>query len=149
MTVLWWHWIVFGLILTFGEVATPGGFFLLFFGSAALVVGLLDAAGVAGPLWVQLALFSILSVGSLVLFRGRLQARLNVGPQMQPEVDQLVGEVGTVNEELAPGAIGKVEVRGSAWSARNTSDISLARGSRCRVMAVSGLMLDVAPERGR
>jgi hypothetical protein len=90
MTVLWWHWIVFGLILTFGEVATPGGFFLLFFGSAAIVVGLLDVAGLAGPLWLQLALFSILSVGSLVLFRGRLQQRLNVGPQLQPEVDQLV-----------------------------------------------------------
>jgi membrane protein implicated in regulation of membrane protease activity len=54
-----------------------------------------------------------------------------------------------VSEELAPGAIGKVEVRGAAWSARNTSDTALTRGSRCRVLAVSGLMLDVAPERGR
>jgi membrane protein implicated in regulation of membrane protease activity len=149
MTVLWWHWIVFGLILTFGEVATPGGFFLLFFGSAAIVVGLLNAAGLAGPLWLQLALFSILSVGSLVLFRGRLQQRLNVGPQLQPEVDQLVGEIGTTTDAMAPGAIGKVEVRGAAWSARNTSDSALARGSRCRVLAVSGLMLDVAPEGSR
>jgi membrane protein implicated in regulation of membrane protease activity len=149
MTVLWWHWIVFGLILAVGEIVTPGGFFLLFFGSAAIVVGLLDAAGFAGPLWLQLALFSVLSIGSLVLFRGRLQQRLNVGPQLQPEVDQLVGEIGTASEDLGPGAIGKVEVRGAAWSARNTSDTALTRGTRCRVLAVSGLMLDVAPERGR
>jgi len=149
MTVLWWHWIVFGLILAVGEIVTPGGFFLLFFGSAAIIVGLLHAAGVAEPLWLQLALFSVLSVGSLVLFRGRLQARLNVGPQMQPDVDQLVGEVGTATADLAPGAIGKVEVRGSAWSARNRSDAIIARGSRCQVLAVNGLMLDVAPERGR
>ncbi len=149
MTVLWWHWIVFGLILAVGEIVTPGGFFLLFFGSAAIVVGLLSAAGFGGPLWMQLALFSILSIGSLVLFRGRLQARLNVGPQLQPDVDQIVGEVGTAQDELPPGAIGKVEVRGSAWSARNRSDAIIARGARCQVVAVNGLMLDVAPERGR
>jgi len=149
MTVLWWHWIVFGLILAVGEIVTPGGFFLLFFGTAAIVVGLLEVVGVAEPLWLQLALFSILSVGSLALFRGRLQARLNVGPQMQPDVDQLVGEVGTANDDLSPGAIGKVEVRGSNWSARNRSEATIARGSRCQVVAVNGLMLDVAPERGR
>jgi membrane protein implicated in regulation of membrane protease activity len=147
MNVLWWHWIVFGLILALGEVATPGGFFLLFFGTAAIIVGLLDAAGVAQALWVQLALFSILSVGSLVLFRGRLQQRLNLDSQLQPAVDQLVGEIGVVAGELVPGAIGKVEVRGSAWSARNTSGSVLAPGTRCRVLAVDGLMLDVAPER--
>ena len=147
MNVLWWHWIVFGLILALGEIATPGGFFLLFFGSAAIIVGLLDVAGVAQALWVQLALFSILSIGSLVLFRGRLQQRLNLDSQLQPAVDQLVGEVGTVSGELPPGAIGKVEVRGASWSARNASDVVLRPGTRCRVLAVDGLMLDVAPER--
>jgi hypothetical protein len=147
MNVLWWHWIVFGLILALGEVATPGGFFLLFFGTAAIIVGLLDVAGVAQALWVQLALFSILSIGSLALFRGRLQQRLNLDSQLQPAVDQLVGEVGTVSGELPPGAIGKVEVRGASWSARNASDAVLRPGTRCRVLAVDGLMLDVAPER--
>jgi inner membrane protein len=147
MNVLWWHWIVFGLILALGEIVTPGGFFLLFFGTAAIIVGLLDVAGVAQALWVQLALFSILSIGSLVLFRGRLQQRLNLDSQLQPAVDQLVGEVGTVSGELPPGAIGKVEVRGASWSARNASDAVLRPGTRCRVLAVDGLMLDVAPER--
>jgi membrane protein implicated in regulation of membrane protease activity len=147
MNVLWWHWIVFGLILALGEIVTPGGFFLLFFGTAAIIVGLLDAAGVAQALWVQLALFSILSIGSLVLFRGRLQQRLNLDSQLQPAVDQLVGEVGTVSGELPPGAIGKIEVRGASWSARNASEAVLRPGTRCRVIAVDGLMLDVAPER--
>jgi membrane protein implicated in regulation of membrane protease activity len=147
VTVLWWHWIVFGLILALGEVATPGGFFLIFFGTAAIVVGVLDASGLADALWMQLALFSILSMGSLALFRGRLQHRLNLDAQLQPGVDQLIGEIGVVGGELLPGAIGKVEVRGSNWSARNTSGTVLPAGSRCRVLAVDGLMLDVAPER--
>ena len=149
MTVLWWHWIVFGLILAVGEIATPGGFFLLFFGSAAIIVGLLQAAGLATLLGIQLALFSILSIGSLLLFRGRLQQRLNEGPRLQPSVDQLVGEVGTVSADMLPGAIGRVEVRGAQWSGRNVSGSVLTGGTRCRVLAVDGLMLDVGPERMR
>ncbi len=149
MTVLWWHWIVFGLILAVGEIATPGGFFLLFFGAAAVIVGLLQAAGLATALWTQLALFSILSIGLLLLFRGRLQQRLNARPRLQPSVDQLVGDVGTVSDDLLPGTIGKVEVRGARWSARNVSDSVLPVGSRCRVLAVDGLLLDVGPERMR
>ena len=39
MTLLWWHWLVLGLLLGVAEVATAGGFFVMFFAVAALVVG--------------------------------------------------------------------------------------------------------------
>jgi len=39
-----------------------------------------------------------------------------------------------------------VEVRGSMWAARNTSDITLDPGQRARVAAVDGLTLAVIPE---
>ncbi|MGH9387082.1 MAG: NfeD family protein [Vicinamibacterales bacterium] len=42
--------------------------------------------------------------------------------------------------------VGRVEVRGSAWSARNASDVALATGQRCRVVSVDGLLLAVVPE---
>jgi membrane protein implicated in regulation of membrane protease activity len=47
---------------------------------------------------------------------------------------------------MAPSAIGRVEVRGSMWAARNTSDITLDPGQRARVAAVDGLTLAVIPE---
>jgi membrane protein implicated in regulation of membrane protease activity len=50
---------------------------------------------------------------------------------------------------LAPGEVGKVELRGSSWSARNVSETALTPGARCRVLAVEGLMLKVAPEGAR
>ena len=148
MDILWWHWLVLGLILIGAELAAAGGFFIIFFGLGALVVGLLARAGLAGPLWVQLLLFSGLSIGGLLLFRTRLLALVQHDPQA-PSVDQLVGEIATVSGSLAPGDIGKVELRGSAWSARNESSTTLASGARVRVLRVEGLMLHVVPEGAR
>jgi membrane protein implicated in regulation of membrane protease activity len=145
MTLAWWHWFLLGLVLMAAELATPGGFYMIFFGIAAVLVGMMAGLGVGGPGWTQLLVFAGLSVGLLVVFRARLLARIQVDPQL-PRVDSLVGEIGTASAELAPGAVGKVELRGSSWSARNVSDRVLAPGMRCRVVRVQGLMIDVAPE---
>jgi membrane protein implicated in regulation of membrane protease activity len=47
---------------------------------------------------------------------------------------------------IAPAAVGRVEVRGSAWSARNVSNTTLTPGQRCKVSHVDGLLLSVEPE---
>jgi inner membrane protein len=148
MTLLWWHWFVFGLLLMLGELATPGGFYIIFFGIGAMLVGLLSAMELAGPSWVQWLLFSLISVGSLLLFRSRLLRWMQINPQ-RPQVDALVDEIGTASTTLEPGDVGKVELRGSSWSARNVSQTAIARGARCRVIGVDGLMLKVAPEGAR
>jgi len=145
MELLWWHWLVIGLLLVLAELATPGGFFVIFFGVSALVVGALAGFGLAGPVWTQWLLFSVLSVISLVVFRSRLLKAIQRDPQ-RPEVDTLVGEIGHVEAPIAAGEIGKIEVRGAAWSARNTTSSTLGRGARCRVLRVDGLMLDIEPE---
>ena len=41
----WWMWIVLGLALLMLEMATPGGFYFIFFGASALLVGVLDLVG--------------------------------------------------------------------------------------------------------
>jgi membrane protein implicated in regulation of membrane protease activity len=148
MELLWWHWLVIGLLLVLAELATPGGFFVMFFGVAALIVGALSGLGVGGPMWVQLLMFSVISIVSLLLFRTRLLKSMQVDPQA-PEVDSLVGEIGELEGAIAPGQIGKIEVRGAAWSARNATASELPRGTRCRVVRVKGLMLEVEPEGAR
>jgi membrane protein implicated in regulation of membrane protease activity len=145
MTILWWHWLVLGLLLVLGELVTPGGFYIIFFGIGAILVGLLAGVGLAGAVWMQLLLFSISSVVLLAIFRARLLKWMQVDPQL-PAVDALVGQVAVATSRLEPGAIGKVELRGSAWSARNVSDAVVGAGGRCRVLRVDGLMLDVTPE---
>jgi membrane protein implicated in regulation of membrane protease activity len=148
MSILWWHWLVLGLVLVVVEMASAGGFYIIFFGLGAVIVGLLALFGLAGPAWAQVLLFAGLSVVGLAMFRNRFLRWFQVDPQLPP-VDALVGEVGQAMEDLAPGAVGRVEFRGSAWSARNASSVLIARGTRCRVVRVDGLMLFVEPEGAR
>jgi len=145
MTILWWHWVVLGLVLILAEMAASGGFYIIFFGIGALVVGALVGFNAGGPEWVQILLFSVVSVVSLVLFRSRLLHALQQDPQ-RPPVDPLVGEIGTAAESLAPGVVGRVELRGTSWSARNDGGATVAEGARIRVIRVEGLLLHIEAE---
>jgi len=145
MTVLWWQWLVFGLVLMLAELLSPGGFYIIFFGIAAVIVGLIVGLGVTTDTTAEIGMFVVLAVLSLAVFRGRLLKWFQADPQ-RPPVDQLVGEVGVANEDLSPGQVGRVELRGAAWSARNDSADVLARGVRVKVTRVDGLTLHVKPE---
>lgn len=141
----WWIWVLLGLVLLAAEVLTPGGFYVLFFGIGALVVGAAAALGVGGPDWAQWLLFSVVSAGSLALFRRRLLRRLD-RPAAAPTIDSLEGEVAVPLDDLAPGAVGKAELRGTTWTAQNVDDRPLTRGQRSRVTRVEGLMLKLRAE---
>ena len=80
----------------------------------------------------------------LALLRRRLQSRLST--PSATSVDSLIGDLAIPQERLSPGVVGRVEVRGSTWSARNTSSVTLDQGQRARVAAVDGLTLAVIPE---
>jgi len=140
--MLWWVWILLGFLLLLAELLTPGGLYLLFFGVAAILVGLLAGLNLIAPPWMQWLMFSILSVAALSLFRRPLLKRLRPATLAQ-EVDSLVGETAIALEDMAADAVGKAELRGAAWSARNVGANSLARGQRCTVERVDGLMLCV------
>ncbi|HEY8550612.1 MAG TPA: NfeD family protein [Vicinamibacterales bacterium] len=141
----WWHWAVLGVLLALLELASPGGFFIIFFGAGAIFVALLSMLGLAGPLWMQWLLFSALSVGALVLFRDPLLRRLRQHTPEHP-VDALTGDMAIAADDLPPGAIGRAELRGSAWSARNVGSSTIVKGQRCAVRRVEGLMLHITGE---
>jgi inner membrane protein len=141
----WWYWLVLGLVLIALEMANAGGFYIIFFGVAALAVAPLAATGLAEPPWIQWLLFSLLSVVSLLLFRNPLMRKLNLGAGA-PDIDTLAGETGTALEDMSAGANGRVELRGTTWSARNTGSTLLARGHRCVVVRTDRLTLLVKPE---
>ncbi|MBZ0110846.1 MAG: NfeD family protein [Thermoanaerobaculia bacterium] len=137
-----WIWIVAGIVLLALEILAPGGIFMLFFGAAALVVGTLVSLGVGGPVWFQLALFSLLSVVSLLSLRGPILRRMEADGH-DLEVDTLVGRAVTAAASIEPGAEGKVELRGTSWSAENIGDASLPAGAQATVERVDGLKLFV------
>ncbi|MEW5979250.1 MAG: NfeD family protein [Acidobacteriota bacterium] len=136
----WWIWIVLGFFLLLIELVTPGGLYLLFFGVAAIIVGLLAAAEVSGPDWAQWLWFSLLSILTVVFFRRPLMKRIR--PTSQPqEVDSLVGEVAVALQDVDIDGFGKAELRGSSWTIRNVGGAVLKQGQRCKVEQVEGLML--------
>ncbi len=144
--MVWWLWVLLGLGLLTFEVLTPGGFFAVFFGLAALLLGALSSLDIAGPPWLQWLLFSGLSVGMVLALRRPLLARVKTTPRTLPPIDSLLGEVATLLEDLPPGAVGKAELRGSGWTVRSVEPKTLAKGARCRVERVEGFTLWIRPE---
>jgi membrane protein implicated in regulation of membrane protease activity len=141
----WWTWVLLGLFLLILEVQTFSGFYVMFFGMGALLVGALVAAGSGGSPSLQWLLFSVLSLAALILLRRPIVQRLAPN-RAAGEVDSLMRETAVASEDIASGAVGKVELRGSSWSARNVGPSPLAKSQRCRVERVEGLMLSVRAE---
>lgn len=144
--MVWWYWMVLGLALLAAEMTTPGGFYILFFGLSALLVGTMAGLGIVDLDWLQWLLFSVIAIGSLLVFRGPLMARMSRGHQALADVDSMVGEVAIPLEPLAAGATGKAELRGTTWTAKNVGPTDLRKDQRGKVKNVDGLTLWITGE---
>src|SRR5262245_43821585 len=140
----WWIWLLAGLLLLLAELVTPGGFYIIFFGAGAIIVGILAGLDIAGPTWFQFILFSIVSVLTLWLFREKLLQLTKARPS--DAVDNLVGETAVLLEDISANGMGKAEMRGTSWNTRNIGDKPLCSGQRCKVERIEGLTLFVRAE---
>src|SRR5262245_48828914 len=125
----WWMWLILGFILMLAEFLTPGGFYIIFFGAAAVVVGILSLMIFQGPDWLQWVLFATFSIASIAFFRKRLLKRLEI-PIRPDTVETVVGKIVLVIEPIASGSVGRVEMSGTAWSARNLGRKPLSSGQK-------------------
>jgi membrane protein implicated in regulation of membrane protease activity len=140
----WWGWVIAGAILFGAELSfVSAHFYLVFIGSAAIIVGLLTA--LLGPAaWVQWALFAALAVVSMLAFRSRLYQRyrgalpsVRTGP---------TGGVITLGAALAAGSTCQAEYGGTVWTVQNDTDAPIGPGTRVRITSVRDLTLLVRPE---
>jgi inner membrane protein len=144
--MIWWYWLLLGLLLLGAEMMTPGGFYILFFGLAALVVGAIAGTGLIESDSAQWLLFTGIAIVSLLVFRGPLLARMKASEIQHPDVDSMMGEIAIPVDTLAAGAVGKVELRGTTWSARNAGPTPLTKGQRSKVTGMDGLTLLITGE---
>jgi membrane protein implicated in regulation of membrane protease activity len=147
--MLWWHWSILGFGLVGVEILTLGGlgnFYFLFFGMAALMVSVFTWAGLVEAAWIQWFLFAILGIISLLVMKKPLQNKRSLNGKDEPDVDSMVGEIATVLEPLEPQAIGKVELRGSTWTARNAGENILEKNTIAKIVRVDGLTLWIQAE---
>jgi len=132
---------ILGLVLLACEIMTPGTFFFMFLGISGLLTGLVAWVGPDLPAWLPWLLFSIFSAVSVAFFRKPLMEKFKLSGKQGHKVDSLIGENALALEDIPPGAIGKVELRGASWTARNTGDQPIQRSERPKVERVEGLTL--------
>jgi inner membrane protein len=142
ITLTWWTWLILGVVLMVAELLLPTGFFLFFFGVGGVITGLFAFFGLAPFFIAQGLLFIGISLSSVILLRKPLLAKFNLRNRTHA-VDSLVGETAHALETIAPQAFGKVELRGSSWSALNTGSVPIGTDVRCRVEKIEGLTLHV------
>ncbi len=139
----WWAWLVLGFVLLASELASPSGFYLLFAGIGAIIVGLLGLGELSGPPWAQWLLFTLISVLSVTTLRSRLARSFNTADAMVD--DSLVGQTVTLTDRIEAGGVGQGEHRGSVWTVQNLGSQALEAGARCTVDEVNGVTLVVRP----
>ena len=140
--MVWWGWLVLGLLLMGAELgAVDAAFYLIFVGAAAVCLGIMGLAGVTLPVWGQWLLFSVLAVGSMVLFRQRLYDKLRGGlPGFQ---NTAVGAIVVVKENVRQGGRTRVRLRGTQWTAVNVGPAPIAAGTDARVVEADGVDLRI------
>ena len=131
-------WIALAILAAIVEVSIPH------FGVIFVSVGSIAAALVAGLGWgfaSQLIVFVVALGLSLVLLRPRLVRQLEA-PGFPSRTEMLIGREGVVTEAIEShvGA-GRVNVGGQDWAAR--SKVPLPTGTRIRVVAADGIILEV------
>jgi inner membrane protein len=141
ITLAWWIWLILGVALMIAELLLPAGFFLFFFGVGGILTGVLVLLGLSmfpiqGLIFIGISLFCILLLRKPLLTKLHFRNRTH-------SVDSLVGETAKALELIAPQSIGRVEMRGSTWSALNTGSELIGAHVRCRVEKVEGLTLHV------
>ncbi|MCH8959114.1 MAG: NfeD family protein [Proteobacteria bacterium] len=141
--MLWWGWIVLGVIILGAEMfVIDAQFFLVFIGLSAIVVGLLELFGLSLPEWGQWMLFAALALISMFTFRKTLYGKLKgTAPGFRASLE---GDMVLVDDELAPGGESRASHRGTKWTIRNVGGGSIPAGQRARVVKTEGLVLHVS-----
>jgi membrane protein implicated in regulation of membrane protease activity len=135
-----WTFVIAGVVLVALEMLAPG-FFLIWLGLAALVVGALNFA-VQMPWELNGLLFAALAV-ILVFVGKRLTWRQGddaaTAMHLNQRANALVGRIATLDQPIVAGE-GKVRFDDAIWTA---SGPDLPAGAKVRVVGADGKVLSV------
>ncbi len=131
-----------GLLIAFaiGEGVTVGLTSVWF---AAGSLAALICALLGGPLWLQIALFIVISALCLVTVRPLAQKYFN--SKVEPtNADRVLGTEAVVTEDINNiQATGAVRIGGIVWSARSEHDTLIPAGTLVRVLRIEGVKVYV------
>ncbi|MDX2475952.1 MAG: NfeD family protein [Gammaproteobacteria bacterium] len=141
--IVFWNWWVFALVLIIVEVLVAGTFFL-WMGISAGIVGLVLYLFPGLDWQVQLSLFAVFSVISIIVSRLWLakHARAEPPSTLNRRGSQYVGRPFTLSEPIVNG-IGRLNVDDTIW---RISGPDMESGSQIIVEGLEGTILLVKPK---
>ena len=131
-----------GVMVIFGalEAITVGltSIWFVVGGVGGLVVSMLN-----GPIWLQLLVFFVVSIGCMIAARPLVVKYINQATTAT-NADRVLGAVARVTEAIDNTVpVGAVYVDGKTWSARSVSGEPIAQGTMVRVKRMEGVRLFV------
>lgn len=137
-----WHWLTLGVVLVIVEVFAPG-FFFVWLGASALVVGLVVWLLPDLSWQIQILAFATLGLVSAVgwLFLQRRFAARGEPLSLNRRAEQLVGREFRLVQPIAGGR-GRIRVGDTVWPVEGPD---LPLGARVRVLRAEGTTLIVEP----
>jgi len=106
-------WIILFIILVIVEAATLA-LVTIWFAIGALLSSFFALFG--APIWMQIAIFILVSLACLILLFPIARKHLNVG-KARTNVDSLIGKKVVVTEPISFNHYGKVSINGVIWLA--------------------------------
>lgn len=142
LEIVFWYWWVLAVGFLAIELLAPGFFFLWLAVSAFIVGSILLMIPVA-PFEVQLLLFSVLAVISILVWRRYVSAKSQESdhPFLNQRGAQYIGRTFNLVTPIENGH-GKIKVGDSLWLVHG-EDCPL--GSKVKVVGIKGTVFDVEP----
>jgi inner membrane protein len=138
-------WFIIGLVLFLLELVLPG-FVIFFFGVGAWLTALLCL--IANPgLNLQAIVFAVTSILSLVALRKIIQKKFFYSKdELSRDVeDEFSGREAVAISDFGPGKNGKVEFKGTQWTAESSS--AVREGDRVVIKEKENFKLFVEPKK--
>ena len=136
-------WFLIGLGLMLLELILPG-LVILFFGAGAWVTALACVIFHPNLNW-QILIFLVASLLGLILLRKYLKKRFfgKTDKEVLDQLEEFIGHKAKAIEDFKDGS-GKVEFKGTRWSAR--SDDPVSKGAWVTIQSKESLILNVKPD---
>ncbi|MBM3419736.1 MAG: hypothetical protein FJY11_01235 [Bacteroidetes bacterium] len=136
-------WFIIGLIFLILELILPG-FVVFFFGVGAWITSLVCLIAEPGTN-LQIVIFAASSIITLVAFRNLLKKKFFDSKEMNSGMleDEFTGRQATAITSFGKGTKGKVEFKGTSWSASSENEVTA--GDTVIIIGKDSINLNVEP----
>ncbi len=138
--IIYWHWLILAVVLIILEILMPGAYFLWMAVSAAIVGGAMFVFPQM-PILVQVLIFAVLSVITVVMYKSyrKKNPLVTDEPALNRRGEQYIGRTFTLEEPIVNGE-GKIIVDDTTWK---VAGMDMSAGMTVRVVSVEGSTLKV------